>query len=232
MRFIGRRFQVGRAAALGAAAYLAGYLVTYLWLGDRVAVLAAEVPVRVRAAAPGLGTVVERTLASLLGTDVPATTWAGWLWSNAHFVGVAEWSYPTSTVPVPNLLFASDASWLVIFAVPPVLLAAAGALSAHSESAGTVAELPALRLKLHAGAVRGMGIWVGYLPAAVLGAFLFSAPTSHAALAPFAPSLAGSFVIAGLLYPLAFGSLGGWLGTRLRSRANRSAADESRPASR
>lgn len=232
MRFIGRRFQVGRAATLGAAAYLAGYLVTYVWLGDRVPGLAAEVPVRVRAAAPGLGTVAERTLASLVGTDVPATTWAGWLWSNAHFVGIVEWSYPTSTVAVPNLLFAGDASWLVLFAVPPVFLVVAGALSAQGESAGTVAQLPVVRLTLPAGAVRGMGIWVGYLPAAILGGFLFSAPTSHAALAPFAPSLAGSFVITGLLYSLAFGSLGGWLGTRLRGRANRSAADESSPASR
>lgn len=226
MRLFGGRFQIGRAAALGAAAFLVGYLTTYAWLGGRVAGLAAEVPVRVRAAAPGLGTVAERTLASLVGTDVPATTLAGWLWLNAHFVGVVEWSYPTSTVAVPNLLFAGDASWLVLFTVPPVLLAVAGALAAHGESAGTVAELPVLRLTLPAGAVRGMGVWVGYLPATVLGAFLFSAPTSHASLAPFAPSLVGAVVIAGFAYPLAFGGLGGWLGTRLRSRADRSTADE------
>lgn len=232
MRFIGRRFQVGRAAALGAAAYLVGVLLTDAWLGQTASAVAADVTVEVRAAAPGRGAVAEQPLASLVGPDIDPATWAGWLWSNAHFVGVVEWSYPTSTVAAPNLLFAGDASWLVLFAVPPVLLAVAGALAARGESADTVAELPVLRLKLPAGAVRGMGVWVGYLPATVLGAFLFSVPTSHAALAPFAPSLVGAVLIAGLAYPLAFGGLGGWLGPRLRSRADRSTADEPGAASR
>lgn len=232
MRPFGRRFQVWRAAGLGAAAFLVGYLTTYAWLGGRGAGLAADVTVRVRAGAPGPGTVAERTLASLVGPDVPVTTWAGWLWSNAHFVRVVEWSYPTSTVAVPNLLFAGDASWVALFAVPPVLLAVASALAAHGESAGTVAELPVLRLTLPAGAVRGMGVWVGYLPATVLGAFLFSTPTSDASLAPFAPSLVGAFVVAGVLYPLVFGGLGGWLGVRFQSRTDRPAADDSSAASR
>lgn len=230
MRSIGRRFQVGWAAALGVAAYLAGYLVTYAWLGRTAAGLTADVPVSVRAGAPGLSPVVERTLASLVGTEMAPSTWAGWLWSNAHFVRVVEWSYPTSTVAVPNLLIAGEATWLALFAVPPLLLAVGGALAARREQAGTVAELPVLRLTLPAGAVRGMGLWVGYLPAAVLGAFLFSTPTAHAALAPLAPGLVSTFIIAGLLYPLAFGGLGGWLGTRLR--AERSPVDETSPASR
>lgn len=232
MRFIGRRFQVGRAATLGVAAYLAGFLFTQTWLGRTAAGVVNDVPVSVRAGAPGLSPTVEPTLLSLVGGDVPVTTWAGWLWSNAHLVRVVEWSYPTSTVAVPNLLVAGDPRWLGLFAVPPLLLAVAGALAARREQAGTVAELPVLRLTLPAGAVRGMGLWVGYLPAAVLGAFLFSTPTSHAALAPLAPGLVGSVVIAGLLYPLAFGGLGGWLGTWLRSRADRSAADEASPISR
>lgn len=232
MRFIGRRFQVGRAAGLGAAAYLVGFLLTYAWLGRSASAVAADVTVKVRAAAPGRGAVAEQPLSSLVGADIDPATWAGWLWSNAHFVGVVEWSYPTSTVAVPNLLFAGDASWLVLFAVPPVLLAAAGALAARGESADTVAELPVLRLRLPAGAVRGMGVWVGYLPISVLGAFGFSTPTAHAGLAPFAPSLVGAFVIAGLGYPLAFGGLGGWLGPRLRSRDDRSPADEPSAASR
>lgn len=217
MRLIGRRFQFWRTAALGTAAYLVGVLLTYAWLGRTASALAADVTVEVRAAAPGRGAVAEQPLSSLVGPEVDPATWAGWLWSNAHFVGVVEWSYPTSTVGVPNLVFVGDATWLVLFAAPPLLLAAAGALAAHGESAGTVAELPVLRLTLPAGAVRGMGVWVGYLPASVLGAFLFSTPTSHASLAPFAPSLVGAFVIAGGLYPLAFGGLGGWLGSRLRS---------------
>jgi hypothetical protein len=135
-----------------------GDVTTYAWLGERVASLAAGVTVGVRAAAPGRSAVAERPLTSLVGTDVDLTTWAGWLRSNAHFVGVVEWSYPTSPVAVPNLLFAGDASWLIRFAVPPTFLAVAGALAARDESAGTVTELPLLRLKLPACAVRGMGI--------------------------------------------------------------------------
>lgn len=232
MPSVGRRFQVGRAAALGVVAYLAGYLLAYGWLGRTAAGLAADVSVSVRAGAPGLSPVVERTLASLVGTEIAPWTWAGWLWSNAHFVRVVEWSYPTSTVAVPNLLVAGDATWLVLFGVPPLLLAVAGANAARREPAGTVDELPVLRLRLPAGAVRGMGVWVGYLPATVLGAFLFSTPTAHAALAPLAPGLVTTFVLAGLLYPLVFGGLGGWLGTRLRARADRASADEPSPASR
>lgn len=216
MRFIGRRFQVGQAAALGVAAYLAGYFVTFSWLGRTAGGLAADVSVSVRAGAPGLNPVVERTLASLVGAEIAPSTWAGWLWSNAHFVRVVEWSYPTSTVGVPNLLVAGDASWLALFAVPPLFLAVAGALAARRESAGTVAELPVIRLTLPAGAVRGMGLWVGYLPSVVLASFRFSMPTAHAALAPLAPGLVGTVVVAGFLYPLGFGGLGGWLGTWLR----------------
>lgn len=229
---MGRRFQVGRAAALGIAASLAGYLVTFVWLGRTAAGLAADVSISVRAGAPGLSPVVDRTLASLVGTEVAPWIWTGWLWSNAHFVRVVEWSYPTSTVAVPNLLVAGDATWLALFAVPPLLLAVAGGIAARHETAGTVAELPVLRLRLPAGAVRGMGVWVGYLPAAVLGAFLVSTPTTHAALAPLAPGLASTFVLAGLLYPLAFGGLGGWLGTRLRARSDPASAGEPNPRSR
>jgi hypothetical protein len=66
----------------------------------------------------------------------------------------------------------------------------------------------------------------------VLGAFLFSAPTNHAALAPFAPSLVGAVVLAGIVYPLVFGGLGGWLEVRYRSRADRSEGDDLSATSR
>lgn len=186
--------------------------------------MTSEATVRVRADAPDR-TASEAILATFVGTDVARSTWAGWLWSNAHFVRVVEWSYPTSTVTVRNLLFAGDSSWLVLFAVPPVFLIVAGALAARRAPVGTVAELPAFRIKLPAAAVRGMGVWVGYLPLTVLGTFLFSVPTDHATLAPFAPSLVGAIVIAGFAYPVIFGGIGGWLGAQRRSRSGRAEAD-------
>lgn len=217
------RYAVARDAAWGVAAYLAGYLLTYGWLGGRAASIATEVPVRIRMGEPG-SFVGDSSLATLVGGGLEPSAWAGWLLYNAHFVEVVEWSYPLSDVAVPNLLLAGGGTLPVLFALPPVALALAGALAARNVRPDTVAEFPVLRVALPAGVVRGMGVTPGYLPLAVVGAFLFSVPTANESLAPFAPGLLASALVVGLLYPLVFGGFGGWLGARVAGSAGRPAA--------
>lgn len=227
-RFLADRYVVARAAAWGVAAYLAGYLLTYGWLGGRAASIATEVPVRIRMGGPG-SSVSQPTLSTVVGGGLEPSAWAGWLFYNAHLVAVVEWSYPLSDVAVPNLLLARGGTLLVLFALPPVVLALAGALAARTVRPDTVAEFPVLRVKLPAGVVRGMGVTPGYLPLAVVGAFLFSVPTANESLAPFAPGLLASALVMGMLYPLVFGGLGGWLGARVFGSAGRTAAAGGEP---
>lgn len=227
MRNRGQR-PLARAAATGGVTYLAGALLASLWVGAQPAGSLTDVPVRVREFAP-VSTLTDPTLAGLVG-EVSRPTLAAWVYANAHLVRVVEWSYPTTGAVVPNLVLTGSPGRLVLLAVPPAVLASAGGFLARNETPGTVDDLPLLRLSLPAGAVRGMAVWVGYLPAAVIAAFATSAPTSHPSLAPFAPGLVGAVVLMGVAYPLAFGGLGGWLATRLRS-ARASATNEPGPAS-
>lgn len=224
MGITGRQFPIARAALSGATAYLCGYLLTYIWLGSEAAGLVTGVTVRVRPGGPG-GMTTEPSLASLTGSPLDPVTWAGWLWANAHFVPIVEWSYPASDVTVPNLVLAGNPSWLGLVLLPPVLLMAAGGIAARRSQHGHVATLPVLRVQLPAGLVRGMAVWIGYLPATVFAAFLFSSPTTNDALSPFAPSLVGAFALAGMAYPIVFGGLGGWWGAWLRAVLSPNARD-------
>ena len=217
-----------RAAVGGVAASVAGYLVAFLWVGGGFAGAVRGVPVRVRSFATA-STVPDPTLLELVGA-VPRTTLAAWVHANAHLVRVVEWSYPTTGATVPNLLLAGEPGRLLLFAVPPALLGLAGAILARGTTPGTYDELPLVRLALPAGAVRGTAVWVGYLPAAVLAAFVASAPTSNPSLAPFAPGLVGTVVLMGFVYPLVFGGLGGWLATRVVAARAPGEPDRSRPA--
>jgi len=88
--------------------------------------------------------------------------------------------------------------WL--FLVPPVLLVLAGALVAVAGRA----EGP-LR-----GAVGGATVTVAYLPLSVVGAFLFAISVGDATAGP---TLATAVLLAGIVYPLVFGAIGGALGT-------------------
>lgn len=225
-RFLAGRYVVARAAAWGVAAYLAGYLLTYGWLGGRAASIATEVPVQMGEPGSSVG---EPSLATLVGEGLEPSAWAGWLFYNAHFVGVVEMAYPLSDVAVPNILLARGGTLLALFALPPVVLALAGSLAARNVRPDTVAEFPVLRVTLPAGVVRGMGVTPGYLPLAVVGAVLFSVATANESLAPLAPGLLASALVMGLLYPLVFGGLGGWVGARVAGSAGHTAAAGEEP---
>lgn len=205
------RVPLARAAAWGAAAYLAGYLMVYGWLGGRAASMAGEVRATIRYGGAS-ATVSEPTLATLLGDGGgAATTWAGWLFYNAHLVpfSVDVADLPASgSASVPNLVLAADSPLvLLLFAVPPIFLAAAGAMAARGAPGAGGGLLPA-------GASRGMTIAVGYLPLTVAGSLVFVVSPDIWRRGAVAPDILTSVLVMGLLYPLVFGALGGWLGAQ------------------
>lgn len=153
---------------------------------------------------------------ALAATDVTVPAWkaAGLLFYNAHLVG--------TVVPAPrggsvtrNLLSNGGALMQLLFAVPPLVLVAAGLLV--TRDAPTVR---GLRYDLGSGAVRyglngGLATMLGYLPLAMAGSFVFAVGRSGPDVAP---DVLGAWVLAGALYPLLFGGIGGVLGRAVARR--------------
>jgi hypothetical protein len=170
---------VGGAVA-GAAAYVLGYLVVYVTQSDQVE--------------EGLSGI--NFFADLFGGD-PISVWrgVGWLFYNAHLVDV---SVPSLIGAARSVNFVSQADGgAYLFVVPPVLLVLAGL------AAGRVAGAPTPVDGARAGAL----LAAGYLPLAVIGGFLFRVPVGDGA--SVAPDLITAVLLAGLVYPAAFGALGG-----------------------
>ncbi|WP_049983586.1 hypothetical protein [Halorubrum sp. BV1] len=175
---------VGRAAAgagLGAATYVLGYLVTFLTQSGRV-----EDQLR------GVN-----FFADLFGRD-PIPTWqgVGWVYYNAHFVDT-EIPALVGGARSMNLISQADGGslgWL--FVLPPLLLFVAG-IAAGRFSGATDAVV---------GARSGALVVAGYLPLAVIGAFLFRRAMGDGTVAP---TLVTAVLLAGAVYPAVFGSIGG-----------------------
>lgn len=203
---------VVQATGWGLCAYLVGYAVTFLWRGEYSHDVASSVVVEFQGGA-GSDT---RLAFLLVDGGVADTTWAGWLFANAHLVPVTTGNFPFSTgALVPNILLAAPSPrYLLLFAVPPITLCLAGALVSRHTTRGLTTISPSLGLRLPNSAVRGTSITMGYLPCVVVGAVLFSATTIDARVEMLAPDLFLSLLVAGLLYPMVFGGIGGWLATK------------------
>lgn len=201
---------------LGLCAYFLGYWVTFLWAGGYSQKAASEVVIRFQAQSQS-GDVSDTTLAFLLADGgVADTTWAGWLFANAHLVPITTGNFPFSAGSlVPNILLAAPFSrYLLLFAVPPVTLCLAGALVARRTTRGLTTVSAAFGLRLPNSVVRGASVSMGYLPCVVLGAVIFSAMTIDARVEMLAPDLFLSTLVGGLLYPMIFGGIGGWVAMR------------------
>lgn len=201
---------------LGLCAYFLGYCLSFLWAGEYSQKAASEVVIRFQAQSQS-GDVSDTTLAFLLADGgVADTTWAGWLFANAHLVPITTGNFPFSAGSlVPNILLAAPSSrYLLLFAVPPVTLCLAGALVAQRTTRGLTTVSASLGLRLPNSVVGGASVSIGYLPCAVLGAVLLSARTVDARVEMLAPDLFLSLLVGGLLYPVVFGALGGWLATK------------------
>ncbi|MFW6318456.1 MAG: transporter [Halorubrum sp.] len=178
---------VGGAAA-GAAAYVLGYLVAYVTQASAIEDQLAEF----------------NAFADLFGGD-PIPTWqaVGWVFYNGHFVDTRVPSLAGGS-QVTNLISQADGGSLsLLYVVPPVLLLLAGLVA--SRVAGATAPVD--------GAKTGALVLVGYLPLAVIGALLFRYSVGDGTVAP---DLVTAVLLAGAVYPAAFGGLGGAAAALLR----------------
>ncbi|WP_128905451.1 transporter [Halorubrum amylolyticum] len=165
----------------GAVAYILGYLVVYVTQGDRIE--------------EGLSGI--NFFADLFGGD-PISTWqaAGWMFYNAHFVDVDVPSLIGGAQSTNLITQAEGGSLTFLFVVPPILLLLAGAVAGRTANADNPVE----------GAQAGAFVLAGYLPLAVIGAFLFRYAVGDGTVAP---DLVTAVLLAGAVYPAVFGAIGG-----------------------
>ncbi|MFC4552047.1 MULTISPECIES: hypothetical protein [Halorussus] len=176
-----------RGALAGVSTWLLGYLVVYVWQADAV-----------REALAGIG-FVSRLLG---GEAVPAWKGVAWLFLNAHFVAT-EIPTVAGGTRTENFVTAEGGGSILLLALAPFLLAIAGWLVARA------GESPARDSR--DGATAGATIVLGYLPLSAGVAFTVSHSIGNTEAA-IAPDLVTAVLLAGAVYPLAFGALGGAVG--------------------
>jgi hypothetical protein len=142
-------------AVAGAAAWLAGYLVTYVW--TRSAILSADVYQGLEA----------------LGNAPPVWKVVGWVFYDAHLVRT---NVPGlfGTTSVVDLIARYEALSPGLYVVAPLALAVAGALLARRAGAADLAD----------GARTGALVVVGYLPLAAIGAYAIQVPVGERVASP------------------------------------------------
>ncbi|QLC32806.1 transporter [Halarchaeum sp. CBA1220] len=167
------------AAAVGIAAYVLQYLVVYLWQANRV-----------RDQLSGLNAVIE----FLGGQAIPAWQAVGWLFYNAHFV---SFTYPSfgGGRTATNLIASGNAPQL-LYVLPPLFLLVGGYLLVRSVSLADPTD----------GALCGTVLSLGYAVPAWFGVFAFRITTESNWLGP---DLVTGIVLAGVVYPVVFGAIGG-----------------------
>lgn len=130
----------------------------------------------------------------LLTGNSPVWKLVGWAFYGGHLVDAI----------IPGLFGGSNAVNLVaadpitdaVYLIPPLVLLVAGAVAAHVADAAEAVE----------GAKAGVAVVAGYLPLAVVGVFAFTVRIEDATAAP---DLAMALLLAGVVYPLVFGGVGG-----------------------
>ena len=121
----------------------------------------------------------------------------GWVFYNAHLVdisytGIGLFSPPRSFVG------GEDGFTALLYLIPPALLSVAGLAVGRYRGADEASE----------GALTGALVAPGYLLLSIVGTFAFSVSVGDAS---GAPDLIPAVLIAGVVYPVVFGGLGGAL---------------------
>ena len=130
------------------------------------------------------------------GTGIPTWKAVGWLFYNAHLV---PFTHPEDGGRASANFIASGDAPTLLYLLPALLLVVGGFVLARVASARTG----------DAGLRAGVSIVVGYAVFAVLGLFLFQHRSGGDAIHPH---YAFGALIAGIVYPIVFGGLGGVLG--------------------
>lgn len=187
---VGRRAAAGGAVA-GALGWAVGYLFVYL-------TQSGSVEERLRSF---------NAVLDLFGGD-PIPTWqaVGWLFYNAHGVDTVV---PVFGGTTDQNFLATEGPVALLYILPPLVLVVAGAGTAYlaadtDPDADTDTTGP--------DALAGALLVLGYLPLSALGVVVFEHTVSIGAIAP---DVVTGVLLAGVVYPLIFGAIGGALGGRL-----------------
>ncbi|KAB1198431.1 MULTISPECIES: transporter [Haloferax] len=151
------------------------------------------------------GTIENSTASQLLealGSGLPTWKVVGWVFLNTHGV-VTTFPGIFGTTSSANLVEQFEAFSTLLYAVPAVALVGAGAAVAVARGASTV----------KSGAIAGATTVAGYLPVAVAGVALFAVTIGDAVARPDPLT---ATLLAGVVYPLALGTVGGAVTAALR----------------
>ncbi|WP_336325786.1 hypothetical protein [Halovenus sp. HT40] len=130
----------------------------------------------------------------------PATyQMVGWVFYNAHFVDTVIVNVPVLGDQTANAIGGEDGFSQLLSLVPVGLLVAAGLGLVRSQAVSDVRD----------GLLVGATVLPGYLLLSALGLVLFEVAIGSAT---GRPAQVEAIVLAGIVYPLVFGSLGGALG--------------------
>lgn len=180
------RASIAAGAVAGAVVYVVGYLVTYLWRGGSV----EESLQAYNAVVDFLG-----------GDPIPAWQAVGWLYYNAHSVAFTTPALGGGRT-AQNLVADGNAPML-LYLVPVVVLLLAGFVVVRYADAADA----------ESGARAGVTVTAGYAVLAVVGLFVFRYSVGDATVHV---DYALGVLLAGVVYPVVFGALGGVLGAVTR----------------
>ncbi|WEL18065.1 putative membrane protein [Halorhabdus sp. SVX81] len=189
---------IGGGLAAGVIAYVLGYGVIAISKSDAID------------SASGVFGILSQFAGQI---DYP-TGWklAGWVFYRAHNVDILfESSGTESSNPIA---FTETVFWEPwFFAVPVIALALAGAVVAYATAARSTT----------AGAVAGGSVVLGYIPVVAVGAVVTGWSTaSDGSFMSFeasaGPDLLPALLVAGFIYPLVVGGIGGSIAGAIRGR--------------
>ena len=171
------RFLSGTLA--GAGAFLASYLLIYLYSGRDVE----------ESFQP-----IEQLLAVFEAEPIGTWRAVGWVLYSAHFVDLRVVTSIGGFESVSYVDLVREGSYTpeLLYLIPPLVLVVAGFLVARRVEPTLLSE----------SAMTGATVAIGYAAAVLAGLYLFSYENTH-------PELVPAIVIAGFLYPVVFGAIGG-----------------------
>ncbi|QSG03331.1 hypothetical protein [Natranaeroarchaeum sulfidigenes] len=129
--------------------------------------------------------------------EEPATyEMVGWVFYNAHFVDTTFQNVPFFGSEA--FIGGEDGFTMLLYVIPPLLLIGAGLAVARYSAAQNAND----------GAIAGISVVPGYLLLSIAGIFLFEVTLGDASAAP---DLVAGVFLAGLVFPVLFGAVGGVL---------------------
>lgn len=128
----------------------------------------------------------------------------GWVFYGAHFVSVSAGVFGGGNVI--DFLAIGGLPTGLYYVVPPIFLFLAGRSVARSNG----------HVSMESGrlATYGATVVAGYLPLALVGNYAFTKQGVGPNMATVGPDMAATLLVMGVVYPLVFGGLGGYLSDR------------------